>query len=83
MFTDRFIELPTKEYDIKHKELTGNDGELRDSFEKFLPLEIASYRTAFDNDEECVAVKLKNSEGFLIYLTIDEFENRLNNHQKQ
>jgi hypothetical protein len=83
-FTDRFIQLPIKVYDTQQAELTGKT-DYYDSFMKVLPLEISNYKPMIDednNDVECVSVYMKNGEKFYTYLTMYQFEELLNNHQK-
>lgn len=50
-FTDRFIKLPIKEYNTEVKELTGNEGELIENWEKINPFDIQSYRPDIDSEE--------------------------------
>jgi len=84
-FTDRFIELPIKVYDISDSELTGKT-EYEESFMKVNPMEISHYKPTYDGDEDreikYVFVTLKNGDGFFVYLSIDAFERLLNAHLK-
>lgn len=77
MFTDRFIKIPVKEYNIQTKELTGNEGELRDNWEKINPFDIQSYRPDVDDDDSFY-LTMKNREPFAVYMPIAEFEKMLN-----
>lgn len=84
MFTDRFIKVPTKEYNTKHKELTGQEI-LEDSFEKINPLDISSYRPASTDEEPdmiYVSISLKNGKSMIVYLSIEEFEDLMNNRDQ-
>jgi hypothetical protein len=77
MFTDRFITLPIKVYNTKVKELTGEEGELTDSWEKVNPFEIQTYRPDVDS-ETSVIVTVKNRDPFSVYLSVKDFEHLLN-----
>jgi hypothetical protein len=79
VFTDRFIKVPIKVYNTRVKELTGDEGELTDSWEKINPFEIQSYRPDIDNENELI-VTVKNRDPFTVYLSVEEFEKLLNNH---
>ena len=83
-WTDRFIKVPTKEYNVKHKELTGHEI-LRDSFENINPLDISSYRPACTDEEpdmKYVTISLKNGNSTLAYLSIEQFEDLMNNRDQ-
>lgn len=80
MFTDRFIKIPIKVYNVKEKELTNNEN-CYDSYEQINPFEISSYRPSFDSDyteKECVSISFKNGSQTLAYLSVKEFEKLLN-----
>lgn len=84
-FTDRFIKFPIQVFDKKLKDVIGTtDGE--DSWMKVNPMEIASYRPNVDSDDpqqnEIVSMTLKSGDNYLVYMSVDEFENRLNNYSK-
>lgn len=79
MFTDRFIKVPITVYNREVKELTGNEGELMESWEKINPFEIQAYRPDIDNENETI-VTIKNREPFSVYLSVEAFEKLLNNH---
>ncbi len=85
-FTDRFVKVPTKIYNIKQKELTGNEGELEDSYSKFNPFDICEYRPASDTEDgvefedNCTSITLKDGNSILAYINISDFEKLLNNH---
>lgn len=81
MFTDKFIPFPVKEFSDKEKELTGKEN-CRDTIEKIDPFQIGNYRDSIDNeDEECVTVILKSGYTISVYLSLSEFEKRLNEHK--
>jgi hypothetical protein len=77
VFTDRFIRVPIKEYSVKTKELTGDEGELIDNWEKINPFEIQAYRPYVDNPG-AFFLKLKGQDTFTVYMPIKEFEAMLN-----
>lgn len=79
VFTNRFIKVPIKEYNQEVKELTGNDGELIDSWEKINPFDIQSYRPDIDSPDS-IYLTLRNRDTFIVYMTMDEFETLLNNY---
>lgn len=82
-FTDRFVKLPIKVYDTKEHELMGTV-QYFDNYIKVLPFEICEYKPMVDednNDQECVSVRLKNNDTFYVYLSMEEFEKALNEHQ--
>lgn len=77
-FTDRYIEFPIKVYDTKHKDLIGEEI-LVDDIEKIYPFDIVRYRKHIDdNNTACVTVTFKDGTNSLVYLTIWEFEKKLN-----
>lgn len=83
-FTDRFIKFPIKIYNKETANLVGK-AEYVDSFAKVLPFEISDYKQTFDEENgnvECVSLTLKNGSNFYVYLSYDEFENKLNEHQR-
>lgn len=82
MFTDRFIRLPIKVFDVAQKELTGSC-EYEDSWIKILPSEISEYKPSTDDENEnieCTSVRMKNGDSFYVYLSTKRFENTLNEH---
>lgn len=82
MFTNRFIKFPIRLYDTEHKELTGE--ELTKNTNIYInPFEIISYRPSDENDGNCVFVTLKNGDTLLIYMSMNRFEQTLNEHMKQ
>lgn len=86
MFTDRFIKLPIKVYDAKERDLTGKVSDYEDSWMKVNPFEISQYKPTSDGEtltDDCTYVSLKNGDGFYVYLTISEFEQILNNFDRQ
>ena len=81
-FTDRFLKVPIIIYDIEIKELTG-DEQTEESWMKFLPLDLATYRPTYSNDApevEHVSIMLKCGDTAVVLLSITEFENLLNLH---
>lgn len=83
-FTDRFIKVPICVFNIKHKELTGNE-DCKESWLKFNPMELSNYKPSYDEGEpdvEIVYIELKNGYGCLVYLSVSEFEKLLNNHMR-
>lgn len=83
MFTDRFIKVPTKVYNVKEAEIMGKQPPLEDSFSMIHPLDIQEYYESFDEGEVCTQIYLKNGRGFIVYLELHAFENLLNKHQSQ
>lgn len=80
-FTDKFIRVPIQVYDRKLYDSTGvEDNE--DSWMKFNPTEISSYRPSWDaadeKKQEIVSLTLRNGGTTLVYLSINEFEDLLN-----
>jgi hypothetical protein len=83
-FTDRFIKIPIKVYDVKQQELTGH-AEDKDSWMKFNPMEVANYKPSYDEGEpetEIVFLRFKSGDGVLCYMSPIEFETLLNEHSK-
>jgi len=81
-FTDRFLKVPIKVYNIENAELTGKK-EYSDSYIKINPFEIISYKPTNDDEndvENCVFITFKNGDGLFIYMGFEEFENLLNLH---
>jgi hypothetical protein len=81
MFTQRFVKLPIKLYDVDHKELTGAEI-TKDTYQCINPFEISAYRPSDENEGICTHVTFKNGEHMLIYLHISDFEKTLNDHMK-
>lgn len=82
MFTDRFIKVPIHAYSRREEELTGNAKDF-DSWLKFHPFELCTYKPSCDEDEpdiEITHITLKNGDGCLVYLSPTEFERLLNDH---
>ena len=78
MFTDKFIWFPVKEFNAEQKELTGK-ADCRDTQEKIDPFQISNYRLSKDSDDiECISLTLKNGYTIGVYLSIDDFQKRLN-----
>ena len=84
MFTDRFIKLPIVVFSQKQQDLTGN-AEDNPSWIKINPMEISNYKPSYDEGEpdiEIIHMILKNGFSTLVYLSPEEFEAALNEHQK-
>lgn len=85
MFTDRFIKVPIRIYSKKQYEITGKE-EYEDSWFKFLPFELATYRpTSSDNNDDghiWTTIMLKSGDETTLNITTKEFEKLLNEHQK-
>lgn len=73
-------------YDKKAAEITGDDeSSVFESYIKLNPLEILSYREAYDHDqnkEDKTVVDFKNDGEIIVLMPINEFENLLNHHFK-
>ena len=82
-FTDRFICLPIKVYNVKNKEM-GLPIVYEDEIMRITPFEIVAYKPVtemLDGKElRYVHVMQRNGEAFYCYLTLSEFEKRLNDH---
>lgn len=82
MFTDRFIKVPIGVYDKQLKELTGNEN-TEDSYMKFNPFELATYRPTYTTDEpeiEVVSMTLKSGDVTVVLMSMQEFEDLINLH---
>lgn len=81
MYTiNRFIKLPIKIYNEQDAELTGKQDKL-DSFEMINAQYIYRYRPTWDEDDlNCVCVTFKDGTNILVYLSMQEFEEQLNNY---
>lgn len=83
-FTDRYIKVPIQVFNLKEKELTGNENGV-DSWMKFLPFELSNYKPSYDDGEpdvEITHITLKNGYSCLVYISPEEFEKLLNDSQK-
>ncbi len=78
-FTERFIRLPIDVYEVDTKEKYNMDV-IIPTYTKLNPFDITSYRPTADGKE--TAVYCRNGENFVVSLHINEFEKRLNEHQK-
>lgn len=78
-FTERFIAFPIKCFNVKHEEMTGKKV-FEDRIQKVYPFEIASYYTTRDEDTdlECINLNMKSGDSVFVYLTMEEFEEKLN-----
>ena len=87
MFTDNFLKVPIKEFNTKEEELTGKKT-ARKAYLKMQLSEISHYRQCRDYENEnsgqpYMSVYMKGGDSFYVYLSLEEFENLLNNHQSQ
>lgn len=48
------------------------------SYKYVNPFDISSYSTYYDSDSEVTSIKLKNGSSFFVYLTLKDFERKLN-----
>lgn len=79
-FTDKFIKVPIKFYNTRLAELTGKE-DCWDALASIDPLAVIEYYVSLDSDypdQECVQIYLTNGRSFLIYLSLDKFEEMLN-----
>lgn len=81
MFTDRFMNVPIKLYDLEHKELTGAEV-TKDTYTYINPFEIYAFRPSDENNGDCTHVSMKSGESLLVYVHIDEFIKMLNEYTK-
>lgn len=83
-FTDRFISIPVKIYNKKEAELTNGNASCEDVFAKIDPFNIEHWRPTYDDafpNENCVFVQLKSQESFIVYMSMEDFEEMLNNFE--
>jgi hypothetical protein len=83
-FTDRFIKIPIRTYSPKQNDLMGKDTS-KETWEAFLPFEISNYYPAPDSEigeGDYTLLHLKNGHSFMVYVSPEEFEKILNDHQK-
>ena len=79
-FTDRFIKLPIRLYSEKMKDLTGVE-DSQDCEVRVNPFEICEYhQTSDESGVPGILVYLKCGETFMVYLSLEDFEKRLNQH---
>lgn len=81
-FTDKFIRFPIMLYNKQQAEITGKQYADTETYLCVDPFTIATYRpaTADEKDGEVTLLKFKDGESVLIYLTVKEFEEQLNQH---
>lgn len=85
MFTDRFIKVPIRRTHSKDKDLTGKEN-TRDTFLRVSPFDISNYGPSWDDDADgydeltVTAIHLKCGESFTCYMSFNDFEKLLNNH---
>lgn len=79
MFSDKFVRLPIRVYNRDEQDLTGDAMEI-DTYEMVNPFTIGSYRPTTD-PEGGTTVTFKDGTSMMIYMTIQEFESYMNNHQ--
>jgi hypothetical protein len=85
MFTDRYIKVPIRVYNVEEKELTGKENTV-DSWMMLNPYCIESYRPSTDengNGEPYTIVVQKSGDSTTVYLTVQEFEKMVNEFHKQ
>lgn len=81
-FTDRFLELPIKQFNQKEKDLLGTV-DYYDATIYILPTEISEFKESSDTDleiENIVHIIMKNGDAFNVYMDIEEFKKSLNAH---
>lgn len=81
MFTDRFLKVPTDLINEKQKDLTGNDNAY-EAFTHILPMDVCEYHETSYEGVYGTQIFFKNGRGFMINISVEEFEKLLNNHQK-
>lgn len=84
-FTDRFIEVPIKFYNSRLAELTGKE-DCWEAKANIDPWAIIEYYASSDSDypdQECVQVYLSNGRSFLVYRSVVQFEDELNQFGKR
>jgi hypothetical protein len=79
-FTNRFIKFPIRVFNKEEQSLT-NNAEQVDSWLKLNPLQIESYRP--DIDEEGIGVMLKSGDSVVVFISEEEFEQKLNSFTNQ
>lgn len=80
MFTDRFLKVPIKIYNVKEKEMTGR-AEYIDSYRMLNPFDISIYGPHIDEDNvDCVNIYTKGGDSMNVYMTIGAFEIALDKH---
>jgi hypothetical protein len=75
----RYMRVPIRVYSVRQKELTGKE-ECEDSYMKMNPFDISRYYPTTDpehNNCDCVRITFKDGESTVIYLTMEQFEKRL------
>lgn len=80
MFTDRFIKVPIRVYDLEQSELIGKL-DLTETFMDINPLEISHYRPAEDENGELnyLSIDMRSGDDFQVRMSVNEFETLLNN----
>jgi uncharacterized protein (DUF2344 family) len=78
-FTDRFIKLPTHVYSRSLKELT-NKEQYEETEARINPFDITDYYTSEIDGSGVTQICLRNMQRYLINLSIEDFENLLNQY---
>jgi hypothetical protein len=79
-FTDRFVRFPIMVQSVTEMNLTGN-AECFPSWQKINPLEISHYKPTVDKDygeETIINVTMKTGHNFNVYLSPQQFEDKIN-----
>lgn len=81
MWTKRYIALPIEIFNQKEEDLTGKKAVGEPVFLNVNPFEIAAYHPTRNDDypeRELTRIELRLGGGYLILLTVKEFEQALN-----
>lgn len=82
MFTKRFIKIPVDLYNKKESDMIGyGESTKGDNVDmRINPFEVSHYRPGHDDKDEFTAtlIHMKNGDSFYSSISIDEFENVLN-----
>jgi len=81
MFTDRFLKVPIKLYDVDHKELTGSEV-TKDTYTYINPFDVYAFRPSDENNGDCTHVSMKSGETLLVYVHISDLIKMMNQHSK-
>lgn len=77
MWTKRFVALPINVFNVEQENLTGK-ADMVPTFLNVNPFDITAYRVTFDGDQERTYIELKNGSGYMITMTVQEFEETMN-----
>lgn len=91
-FTDRFLKIPVKIYDVKENELTNKadyECEQLDTYRRLLPMQIESYGPTIpgsinfeEGNQIITTITMKSGETFLAFIECRQFEKLLNDFDK-